>query len=176
MKKFVLPGILAACVAAAAVGALSLYDRHFRFGRMWETPAIRPHETVLPVMSEGSVPFTGGEALYREADGVTLQSPIAPVAPSDIEEGKRLYGVFCAQCHGPNHDGRGTVGQSFTPLPTDLKSHDVQALPEGVMFQKISYGNPPKGRQPPLATSIGIRDRWKIISYIKSLGLKDPPS
>jgi hypothetical protein len=170
MKKFILPLILLGGLLGIGVWGLSLYDRYFPFGRMWETPAIRPHETVLPVMEEGGVPFPGGEALYREADGITLKSPITPNA-SDLAEGKRLCGVFCAQCHGIYYDGRGTVGQSFTPLPANLKSPEVQALPEGILFQRISYGSPPPGRQPPLASSIAMTDRWKIIAHLQSLGV-----
>lgn len=154
-----------------ALWALSLYDEFFPFGRMWETPAIRPHEEVLPVMEEGGVPFSGGEALYRDADGQLLKSPITPIQASDLAEGKRLYGVFCAQCHGADYDGQGTVGQSFTPLPANLKSPAVQALSEGVLFQRISYGSPPPGRQPALASSMSILDRWKIVGLVRSLGL-----
>ncbi|MBA3029649.1 MAG: cytochrome c [Desulfobacteraceae bacterium] len=169
MKKFLLPAMGLAVLLSSGLWGLSFYDRNFRFGRMWETPAIRPHESVLPLMEEGGVPFSGGEELYREADGLTLKSPIAPVKQADLLEGKRLYGVFCGQCHGVNYDGKGTVGQSFTPLPANLKSPEVQALAEGVMFQRISYGNPPSGRQPPLATSIAMTDRWKIIAFVQSL-------
>jgi hypothetical protein len=74
-------------------------------------------------------------------------------------------------CHGPNHDGKGTVGQSFHPLPTDLRSAKVQSKAEGVHFKEISYGVP-KGRQPALATTIPVLDRWRIVAYVKSLGVR----
>ena len=74
-------------------------------------------------------------------------------------------------CHGPNHDGKGTVGQSFSPLPTDIRSAKVQALPDGVHFKEISYGIP-DGRQPALATTITVLDRWRIVAYVKSLGVR----
>jgi len=63
------------------------------------------------------------------------------------------------------------VGQSFHPLPTDLRSPKVQSLSEGVFFKEISYGIP-GGRQPPLATTIDPLDRWRIIAYVKSLGVR----
>jgi hypothetical protein len=63
------------------------------------------------------------------------------------------------------------VGQSFDPLPTDLRSVKVQTLPEGVLFKEISYGVP-NGRQPPLATTIEVMDRWRIVAYVKSLGVR----
>jgi mono/diheme cytochrome c family protein len=169
MKKILLPIGVVLILLGGGLWALSLYDQYFPYGRMWETPAIRPHETVLPKMEEGGIPFSGGEALFREADGSLLKSPITLVNASDLAEGQRLYGVFCAQCHGANYDGQGTVGQSFTPLPVNLKSPEVQTMAEGELFQRISYGNPPDGRQPPLASSISILDRWKIVAHVKSL-------
>ena len=89
-----------------------------------------------------------------------------------IAAGKNLYFIYCAQCHGQNYDGNGTVGQSFTPLPTDLRSEKVQSMSAGKIFKDISYGLP-KGRQPSLATTIDITDRWRIIAFVKSLGLRE---
>jgi mono/diheme cytochrome c family protein len=87
--------------------------------------------------------------------------------------GKVLYSKFCAQCHGKNYDGNATVGQSFFPLPTDLRSAKVQSLSDGAFFKEISYGIP-EGRQPPLATTIAPMDRWRIVAYIRSLGVRNP--
>ena len=89
--------------------------------------------------------------------------------PKVVASGKSLYFTYCAQCHGKYHDGNGTVGQSFHPLPGDLQSDKVQSLPQGTHFKEISYGVP-NGRQPALATTIELMDRWRIIAYVKSLG------
>lgn len=88
--------------------------------------------------------------------------------PEAIKLGKALYFTYCAQCHGEDFDGNGTVGQSFHPPLPDLRSVRVQSLSEGVLFKDISYGKP-DGRQPPLATTIGLMDRWRIIAFIRSL-------
>ncbi len=78
---------------------------------------------------------------------------------------------YCVHCHGRHHDGLGTVGQSFAPLPGDLRSARVQTLPAGRIFHEISYGIP-DGRQPALATTISLTDRWRIIAFVKSLGVR----
>lgn len=140
-------------------------------GRMRETPAVKAHEEPLLVMDPGTVPVNGGESVYRITEASMLKSPLPLTDPAVIEAGKGLYFTFCAQCHGKYADGNGTVGQSFAPLPTDLRSLKVQALSEGTHFKEISYGIP-KGRQPPLATTIAPPDRWRIIAYVKSLGLR----
>jgi len=102
-----------------------------------------------------------------------LKSPIRKATPRIIEQGRIGYADFCAACHGPDHDGNGTVGQSFYPLPTDLRSRKVQGVSDGLLFQHLSYGVS-GGRQPPLATTIWVEERWRIIAYIKSLGMRPP--
>ena len=171
MKKIVFLIILAGVLILGAYGAFTHYDNHFKYGRMWETPSVRPHEEPLPIMESGVVPFKGGEAIYRETPGKELKSPLTKGNPKDIELGKIEYFTFCAQCHGKYHDGNGTVGQSFYPLPTDLRSEKVQSQHEGILFQEISYGVL-GSRQPELASTIRVLERWRIIAYVKSLGIR----
>ena len=137
--------------------------------RMWETPAVRPHEEPLLIMDEETVPVSGAEAAYRMADGRTLVSPVGAGDPEAVAAGRVGYQTYCAQCHGKYHDGNGTVGQSFEPLPTDLRSGKVQSQTDGEIFKTMSYGLV-DGRQPALATTIAVSERWAIAAYIKSLG------
>ncbi len=155
--------------AYGAYKAFIFYDNSFKYGRMWETPAVKPHEQPLLTMASGLVPVTGGEAVLKAEHALNVESPLKEVGPEVFERGKELYLIYCAQCHGKYYDGKGTVGQSFQPLPGDLRSGNVQSMPEGVFFKEISYGIP-GGRQPPLASTIAVLDRWRIISYIQSLG------
>jgi mono/diheme cytochrome c family protein len=171
MKRIIVLAGFVAVVLTVVYTVITLYDENMRVGRMWETPAVRPHEQRLLIMEPGVIPFGGGEAEYRNAKAEELISPLKNDDPKVVESGKFLYFTYCAQCHGKYHDGNGTVGQSFSPLPSDLQSDKVQSLSQGVLFKEISYGVP-DGRQPPLATTIEIMDRWRIIAYIKSLGLR----
>jgi mono/diheme cytochrome c family protein len=171
MKRIIVLAGFVAAVLTVVYTVITLYDENMRVGRMWETPAVRPHEQPPLIMEPGVIPFGGGEAEYRNAKAEELISPLKNDDPKVVESGKSLYFTYCAQCHGKYHDGNGTVGQSFSPLPSDLQSDKVQSLSQGVLFKEISYGVP-DGRQPPLATTIEIMDRWRIIAYIKSLGLR----
>jgi mono/diheme cytochrome c family protein len=148
---------------------ITLYDANMKVGRMWETHAVKPHEAPLLVMPAGIVPFNGGEAFYRNAAAEELQPPFSLNASETVAQGKLAYGYYCVQCHGKFHDGNGTVGQSFSPLPGDLRSERVQQLSDGLFFKEISYGIP-NGRQPPLDTTLSVNERWQVIGYIKSLG------
>ena len=141
------------------------------YGRMWETPAIRPHERPMPEMPKGVIPVDGGEAVYEATPTYLLRSSFRNGDPEVLNRGRALYRTYCAQCHGLDHDGNGTVGQSFQPLPGDLRSSRIQTMQGGRLFKEISYGIP-GGRQPPLATTIDVPDRWRIIAYVKSLGTR----
>ena len=172
MKKIVGLLIVVAILILAIYHALIFYDNNFRYGRMRETPAVRPFEQPLLIKEAGLVPVNGGEAIYRVSAGIDLKPPFNMAQPAVIDRGKAVYLVYCAQCHGHNHDGKGTVGQSFAPLPTDLRSAKVQDSPEGVLFQNVSYGVP-DGRQPPLHATITVNDRWRVVAYVKSLGTRE---
>ena len=56
--------------------ALIYYDNNFRYGRMRETPAVRPHENPIPTMDKDVVPIDGGEAVLRVTGGKGLSSPL----------------------------------------------------------------------------------------------------
>jgi mono/diheme cytochrome c family protein len=157
--------------ALGAYHALMFYDNDFRYGRMRQTPAVKPHEEPLLPMPAGVVPVSGGEEILRATPGRALEPPPALADAEAIARGKAVYFTFCAQCHGPHYDGNGTVGQSFQPLPTDVRTPAVQSKPAGALFKSVSYGIP-GGRQPPLETTITIEDRWRVVAFVKSLGLR----
>jgi len=171
MKKYPIFFVALGIVILLAYEALIYYDQNFPYGRMWETPAVRPLEGPPLSTPMGTVPQQGGEEVFKTMPAEILKSPITLSDHTQIQIGKDLYAKFCAQCHGKNYDGNGTVGQSFHPLPTDLRSPKVQSLSQGAFFKEISYGIP-DGRQPPLATTIDALDRWRIIAYVESLGIQ----
>ncbi|MGD8301376.1 MAG: cytochrome c [Desulfobacterales bacterium] len=172
MKKILGFFIVVAILVLAVYHALIYYDNNFRYGRMRETPAVRPYEEPLLVEEAGLVPIDGGEAIFRVSAGTDLQPPIDMAQPVTVARGKAVYLTYCAQCHGYNYDGMGTVGQSFAPLPTDLRSAKVQDSLAGVLFKNVSYGIP-DGRQPPLHATITVDDRWRVVAFVKSLGIRE---
>ena len=171
MKKIIGLFIVVAILALGAYEALMYYDNNFRYGRMRETPAVRPYEEPLLKMEAGLVTFNGGETVYRATPGIDLIPPLKMKDTAVIARGKAVYVIYCAQCHGYDYDGNGTVGQSFKPLPTDLRSAKVQSTVDGELFKTVSYGIP-GGRQPALQTTITIKDRWHAVAFVKSLGVR----
>lgn len=171
MIRILCVGLIGAVITLGAYAGITLYDESLQVGRMWETPVVRPHEAPLPVMATTMVPSSGGELFYRASDPANLAAPFDLADAQTIAQGQQGYRYYCIQCHGVNMDGYGTVGQSFAPSPGDLRSTRIQNLPVGLIFHEISYGIP-GGRQPPLASTITPDERWQIIAFIKSLGVR----
>jgi hypothetical protein len=140
-----------------------LYSNYY--GRMRDDEALNPYQISLPVMPGGTVPLGGGIESLRKSDPDKLINPL-PMTGSVIDRGRKSYGYYCVQCHGPRLDGRATVGQSFFPLPADLLAPRVQDQKDGELFLKISLGYK---RQPPLYATIAREDLWAVINYLRSL-------
>ncbi len=135
------------------------------YGRMNEQEVIKTHEQAVPEMPEGTIPAAGGVEILRNANPKDLKNPL-PLTSQSVEQGKTAYGYFCLQCHGPQADGRGTVGQSFSPLPTNLADSQVQAQSDGEILVKILLGFK---RHPPLASTVSQEDAWAVVNYLRSL-------
>lgn len=154
----------AACCATVFFVALTLLGCDY--GRMKDDEALQTFEAPQPEMHKRVIPITGGIEVLRQSIPDEIKNPLA-MSSESVDQGKERYGFYCVQCHGPKADGFGTVGQSFSPLPTDLTGSYVQDQSDGMLFYKISLGF---NRHPPLAPTIAVENRWAIINYIRSLG------
>jgi mono/diheme cytochrome c family protein len=135
------------------------------YGRMKDQESLRAYKAPLPDMPAGTVPTDGGLQLVRSTKLEALKNPL-PKTAEIIEQGQTSYEYFCVMCHGANHDGQGTVGQSFSPLPANLKGPYVQNQADGALFKKISLGFQ---RHPPMAYTVSEEDRWALVSFIRTL-------
>jgi mono/diheme cytochrome c family protein len=82
--------------------------------------------------------------------------------------GKKLAETNCVSCHGASGKGDGPAAAALTPKPADWTSPKVQGESEGALFWKISNG---RGPMPPWK-HLSEKDRWDLVSYVKSLGKK----
>lgn len=162
-KTFIISGLVVGLLAFFLF-FLSLLISNY-YGRMRDDEAINTFQISLPIMPKGTIPLGGGIETLRRSDPKQLINPL-PMTPVVIDQGKKSYGYYCVQCHGPRLDGKATVGQSFYPLPTYLLDPKVQAQTDGELFYKISLGNK---RQPPLYATVAAEDRWAVINYLRVL-------
>jgi hypothetical protein len=135
------------------------------YARMSEQESIRTYETSVPEMPPGTIPVRGGLQVARATDPEDLENPL-PYEPASVDLGKTAYGYFCVMCHGAKADGNGTVGQSFYPLPTNLRSEYIQVQADAELFYTITFGYE---RHPPLGYTVASTDRWAIVHYIRFL-------
>jgi mono/diheme cytochrome c family protein len=117
-------------------------------------------------------------ALTKDADGDStnyvaskkIQNPLPPLNTLDSTEAERLYLVNCGICHGPKLDGNGPLYKGgdgpFPAKPATLVGDArYEAMPVGQMYYSVTYG---KNKMGSYASQLDTRQRWMVISYIKS--------
>src|SRR6185436_271943 len=127
--------------------------------------ALKPVAGTIPRGFNTYFPYPNDTTGYEKA-GKELKSPLE-AHEENIKEGDRLFHIYCQHCHGEKGDGQGTMsikGDKF-PVPSYFDDAHIN-LPEGKMYFSVTYG---KNLMGPHASQLDPDQRWKIVSYIKSL-------
>jgi mono/diheme cytochrome c family protein len=82
--------------------------------------------------------------------------------PDAVATGKKLFGMHCSECHGQTAEG--------TLRAPTMRSADVQEATPGAIFWVLTNGVVWHGM--PVWSKLPEPQRWQLVSYIKSLGLK----
>lgn len=127
--------------------------------------------TLKPV--EGTV--KRGEVLpyHLKAEDTALansvKNPLTITKP-DLEEGKRLYNIYCGICHGTALDGNGPLYKGgdgpYAAAPANLVSGAKANYTEGRLFHVMTYGFNVMGSY---ASQLDREQRWKVAAYIRSM-------
>ncbi len=90
----------------------------------------------------------------------------AKFSDEELGEGKRLFNIYCAICHGTALDGNGPLYSSgkFAAMPANLVSGKYLKFAPGEIYAAIKYGKNAMGSY---ASQIDAHQRWMIIAYIK---------
>lgn len=99
-----------------------------------------------------------------EMAGRMLKNPLRPTKEV-LLKGQKLYGTFCAVCHGDLGDGSGYIVPKF-PQPPSLFSEKVNAWSDGRIFHVLTQG---QNLMPSYASQISADERWAIIHYVRAL-------
>lgn len=94
----------------------------------------------------------------------SVAARVNPLAkkPEAAAGGKKLFLRECVECHG--EQGWGLEKKHSA----DLQSPVVQSQTDGVLFWKISNGNPDRGM--PSFSRLPEMQRWQVVLFLRSLG------
>lgn len=95
----------------------------------------------------------------------------------NLEDGKHLYTVFCAPCHGDKGDGQGHIvklDKGLSGVPAyhgDATSSRKDAMPmkdlsAGRIYHTIVYGLNAMGSH---SSQLTPDERWKVVMYVQQL-------
>ena len=93
-----------------------------------------------------------------------------PVTKELVRRGQARFNISCVPCHGGRGLGEatGVVGNFGFGGIKSLHGPTALKLADGAIFKVISEGqNAMKG----YGTSLSVRDRWAIVSYVRALQL-----
>jgi mono/diheme cytochrome c family protein len=113
---------------------------------MVDQPSYRPQRDPRP-LPEGSIPLA------------------AEPLPPDPDRGRRLFGIYCAACHGPAGRGDGPVAAKISK-PKDLLAPEILAAKNGHIFNVIRAG---QGLMPPLAETMWPQESRDVVDYVRAL-------
>jgi mono/diheme cytochrome c family protein len=154
-------GIVVLVVAASALYLM------FTGPRMRIQPKLMPNRARIPTLPDGIVPISGVET--QDFASLPVYNPL-PRTERTRRTGQVYYGYYCVFCHGRTGRGDGPVGQSYTPVPTDLTSPPVRNLSDGDLYRAMLTG---VGHEPVLPHVIVPQAPWYIVSYIRHLQSQD---
>ena len=128
---------------------------------MDDQPSYKAYEAPVLVPPKGSVPVSGREMVPREAE---LQNPVAPTTES-LAQGKTLFTINCAMCHGQTSAERGPVGKKLVPPPPGLDPDLVRGRSDSAIFKALTFGF---GRMPPFQDKLTPSERWSLVNYLRT--------
>ncbi|AVR45303.1 cytochrome C [Christiangramia fulva] len=126
-------------------------------------------EAKLPV--EGSIPRGWMPYQYqddmegRTAAAENLKNPL-PYTEENLNEGKQLYTIYCAVCHGDQGNGKGILVEREKILGVPAYNDAGRNITEGSVYHAMYYGLNNMGSY---ASQTSIEERWQIDHYVMSL-------
>ncbi len=170
--------IAAALVSGALLSACGKNNRkpgsHY-MPDMFESRAYEFYSERLSTMKPVEGTVKRGELLpyhLKAADTALANAVKNPLilTKADLEEGKRLFNIYCGICHGTKADGNGPLYNDgkgpYVAAPANLASGAKASYTEGRLFHVMTYGFNAMGSY---ASQLDREQRWKIAAYVRSI-------
>ncbi|EKF54866.1 cytochrome c class I [Galbibacter marinus] len=126
----------------------------------------------LPVegtVARGHIPYEYPNTLegYAAAkENLTNPTPAEEITDEYLNEGKQLYGIYCAVCHGDKGDGQGILVEREKLLGIPSYDDAGRAITAGSIYHVIRYGLNAMGSY---ANQVNEEERWKVTEYVLTL-------
>ncbi len=113
-------------------------------------------------------PPPGSELAASQSTQPVVSSPVFPIVPPDLADGKKLYNQDCTQCHGVTGLGDGPqAAQLSAPVASLGLSDFARQFSPAEWFTVVTQGNMEKFM--PAFPNLTDRQRWDVVSYAMSL-------
>ncbi|MFY0630188.1 MAG: cytochrome c [Flavobacteriaceae bacterium] len=131
-----------------------------------DTGASANLKPVEGTVARGNVPYeyanTNDEYNRAKAE---LKSPLE-ATEKNLENGKKMYTIYCATCHGKKGDGQGVLAQREKIAGVPAYNDAVRNINEGSIYHVIMYG---KGVMGSHSSQLTNKERWQIVQYVEQL-------
>lgn len=124
-------------------------------------PSYKPYQAPVLVQPVGSVPITGKEVVSQDSE---LKNPLTPNQAS-LLQGKTLFTINCAMCHGEASAALGPVGMKLKPPPPGLDHELLRNRNDARIFKAITFGF---GRMPPFKDKLTPQERWELVNFLRT--------
>ena len=126
-------------------------------------------EALLP--AEGTIPRGWQPYDYANTNDdlnlakAELKNPI-PVTEENLSDGKKLYEIYCALCHGNKGDGQGILMTREKILGVPSYADENRVITEGGVYHVQMYGINSMGSY---ASQTSELERWQITQHVMNL-------
>ena len=121
---------------------------------------------VAGTIARGNVPYeyanTNDDYARAKAE---LTSPLE-ASEKNLENGKKMYSIYCATCHGKKGDGQGVLSQREKIAGVPPYNDAARNITAGSIYHVIMYG---KGVMGSHASQLTNKERWQIVQYVEQL-------
>lgn len=169
-------------VAALTVSCHNKSSRNYEFmPNMYEGVGYETYQETDAFRNgkEGQLPVNGtvprGHVPYEYAGGLegynlAKTNSVSPLNPADKEKnlanGKELFDIYCAICHGTKGNGKGTLVDREKILGVPSYDDAGRAITVGSVYHVIYHGLNSMGSY---KNQLNENERWQVSEYVMSL-------
>ena len=126
-------------------------------------------EAKLPVegtIPRGWMPYDYDNTTEGKEAAKTGLTNSLPYTEENLANGKQMYTIYCAICHGDKGDGKGTLAQREKILGIPAYNDIGRAITEGSTYHVMYYGINTMGSY---AAQTSEEERWQIVHHVMKL-------